>query len=198
MIKFILPLFICCSLQAQIVIRGATLRGVVVGTTNATGGGGGGCTPSYANTGGTGNRTAIVTTTQSGPAPATILNAAPASLVDGDTSSNGRNFWLGRALNGADFWVVFDFGSAVLITEAKYYQQDTTAQATWQWQGSSDNSSWTDIGANFALGGVATQTITSLSGNTTSYRYYRLLGISGTPSNGPWIYQFEFKICGLP
>lgn len=42
MIKFLLPLFICCSLHAQIVIRGATLRGATVGTTNTTGGGGGG------------------------------------------------------------------------------------------------------------------------------------------------------------
>lgn len=31
MIKFLLPLLVCCSLQAQIVIRGATLRGATVG-----------------------------------------------------------------------------------------------------------------------------------------------------------------------
>lgn len=41
MIKFLLPLFICCSLHAQIVLNGATLRGATIGTTNATGGGGG-------------------------------------------------------------------------------------------------------------------------------------------------------------
>lgn len=31
MIKFLLPLLVCCSLQAQIVIRGATLRGAIIG-----------------------------------------------------------------------------------------------------------------------------------------------------------------------
>jgi len=41
MIKFILPLFVCCSLHAQIVLDGATIRGATIGTTNATGGGAG-------------------------------------------------------------------------------------------------------------------------------------------------------------
>lgn len=44
MIKWILPLLFCCSVNAQIVINGATLSGAIVGTTNVTGGGGGGAT----------------------------------------------------------------------------------------------------------------------------------------------------------
>lgn len=47
MIKFILPLLVCCSLQAQIVLNGATLRGATVGTTNAMSGGGGGSTDNF-------------------------------------------------------------------------------------------------------------------------------------------------------
>lgn len=157
-----------------------------------------GCTPSYANTGGTGNRTAIIMVID-GPTP--LLNPqspnTDQSLVDGDTTSNGRNFFNGIPLDGVNTYIVFDFGAPALITESKYYQQLTTSQGTWKWQGSTDNSTYTDIGSTFTLGGVATQTITTMSANTTSYRYYRLLGVSGSANGGPWIYQFEFKICGL-
>lgn len=41
MIKWLIPLLFCCSVHAQVVIRGATLRGAIVGTTNVTSGGGG-------------------------------------------------------------------------------------------------------------------------------------------------------------
>ncbi len=41
MIKFILPLFVCFSLHAQIVINGATLNGASVGITNLPSSGGG-------------------------------------------------------------------------------------------------------------------------------------------------------------
>lgn len=154
-----------------------------------------GCSPSYANTGGTGDRRAIISMVLS-TANATSIT----SFIDGDNSSNGRNFWNGNALDGSSFYLVFDFGSgnAVRITEAKYYQQDGTDQGTWKWQGSNDASAWTDIGGNFSLATAATTTLTTLSGNTTAYRYYKLLGMSGATSNGPWIYQFEFKTCGLP
>jgi hypothetical protein len=158
-------------------------------------GGGGGGTPSYSNAGGTGNRTSIITVTRT----VNLLFGAGSTLVDGNDTGNSRNFWNNETLDGSTWWVTFDFGSGkqVLITEAKYYQQDSTSEGTWQWQGSNDGSTWTSIGGTFTLGGVATQTITTLSGNTTSYRYYRLLGISGVTNNGPWIYQFEFKIFGL-
>lgn len=53
---------------------------------------------------------------------------------------------------------------------------------------------WTDIGSTFTLGGATTQTITTLSGNTTGYRAYQLTGVSGTANSGPYIHEFEFKI----
>lgn len=153
-----------------------------------------GCTPSYANNGGTGNRTSIITETTNGVGMTSLT-----ALLDGDTTSNGRNFWnVTPALDGSQ-WVKFDFGSGSLavITESKYYQQTSTDQGTWKWQGSNDNSAWTDIGTTFSLATAATTISTTMSANTTGYRYYRMLGISGANSNGPWIYQMEFKICGI-
>jgi hypothetical protein len=161
------------------------------------GGGGGGCTPGYGNKGGTGDRRSIITISDSGNGSSAFIHSSPAtSWINGSTADSG-NFWSGSAISGA--WAQFDFGSgnAVLITEATYYQSSPQAQGAWKWQGSNDASSWTDIGGAFTLGTSATQVLTTLSGNTTAYRYYRILGVSGSTSNGPWVYEFEFKLCGI-
>lgn len=156
------------------------------------------CSTSYANPGGTGNRTSTITLIQNGAF--TIFNNTPANtIIDGDTASNGRQFFRnGLVLDGTTYWVTFDFGAGhtPTITESKWYQQDATAQGTWQWQGSNDNSTWTNLGSTFALTSSATTISTTMSANTGSYRYYRMLGISGTTSFAPWVYQMEFKICG--
>ncbi len=148
-------------------------------------------TPSYANTGGTGARTGSITVTstisfQGGTAP---------SLVDGSftqDTTNGLIFTSG-ASSGA---LKFDFGSGAskVITEAKWYQGDASTHATMQWSGSNDDSSYTTIGSTFVAGGSTTQTQTSLSGNTTGYRYYKLSIISGAMSNSPFVTEIEFKI----
>ena len=194
LVLFLSAFFILHSAFAQAVLTADGLATFI--PPPAAGGGGGGlpCTPSYANTGGTGDRRSIITITASGANVPTSGN-----WINGDNSSNGQFFFGDAALTGSQ-WLQFDFGSGntVLITEAKYYQQNTTAEGTWKWQGSNDASSWTDLGGTFALGGVATETITSLSGNTTKYRYYRMLGLSGSTSSNPWVYEMEFKICGLP
>ena len=163
-------------------------------TTPPTGGGGGGCTPSYSNTGGTGNRLSIITFSKSDPTWS--WGGTANKIIDGDTTSNGQFFFGGVSL-GSTIWMQWDFGAGnqVLITEAKFYQQTATAQGTWQWQGSNDGSSFSNIGSSFALGTSATQTITALSGNATKYRIYRMVGVSGSTSTGPWVYEMEFKIC---
>lgn len=191
-LSIILLAWAVLSGQAQSII---TPEGIAAFKKVAPSGGGGGCTPNYANTGGTGDRRSIISTTLS-----TIGIISGTALLDGDTVSNGRNFFTGSVLDGTSFYFIFDFGSgnSVQITESKYYQQNTTDQGVWKWQGSNDALSWSDIGGTFNLVTTATTVCTTLSGNTTSYRYYRMLGMSGFTSNGPWIYQMEFKICGLP
>lgn len=153
----------------------------------------GSLSPAYTNTGGTGDRTSVITVTV---ASAFNPHNAVSQLVDG-IDDGGTYYWdsVGYA---ADQGVQFDFGSGkdVLITEAKFYQQSATSHGTWKWQGSDDASDWTDIGSTFTLGSEATQTITELSGNSTEYRYYRILMTAGTTSNSPYQYEFEFKIDG--
>ena len=38
------------------------------------------------------------------------------------------------------------------------------------------------------------QTQTELNGNTTSYTYYQLVGVSGNSSGSPWVREVEFKV----
>lgn len=148
---------------------------------------------SYANPLGSGDRRTLIRVTSAG---GLINDAGDAGFkgqsVNGNTT---ENLWFFNNVSlTSSVWIKFDFGGPILIDEAKFYQELTTAQGTWKWQGSLDDSSWTDIGSSFALGGIATQTLTELNGNVTRYRWYRLLGVSGSTSNSPWIREFEFKV----
>jgi hypothetical protein len=140
---------------------------------------------SYANAGGTGNRTSIITVTYN---PVGIGGAGGTALINGNTADSSSWF------NSLTF-LQFEFsGFKKIIDEAKFYQSNTTSHGVWKWQGSNDGSAWTDIGGTFTLGGVATQTFTTLAGNTTEYKFYRILKVSGATSTSPYTYEFEFKI----
>jgi len=140
---------------------------------------------SYSNYGGTGNRTAFITVTTT----AAISGGVIADLING-TQANSLWFTNGQTTKE----VKLDFGVPRLITEAMWYQDSVATHGTWQWQGSPDNSAWTSIGSTFTLGSPATQTITTLSGNATFYRYYRMLQTGGTISSGPFLREIEFSI----
>ena len=147
-------------------------------------------TPSYVNSGAIGNRTSLITVTSN------LADPDTSTLVDGANPQPTTPWFVIGAVAVADMYIKFDFGSGIkkLITEAKWYQSNTATQGVWQWQGSDNDVDWTSIGATFTLGGATTQTQTTLSGNTTNYRYYRMLGISGTGSASPVCNEIEFQI----
>jgi hypothetical protein len=102
----------------------------------------------------------------------------------------------GQAVAGVP--IVFDFGAARVIDEATWTQDLPGTQGVWKWQASNDGASWTDIGGSFTLAATPTQVLTSLNGNTTAYRYYRLLGISGATNSSPYHTNIDFKISPPP
>src|SRR5580765_6135506 len=136
---------------------------------------------SYSNSGGTGARyhrilaRTNLTMGSLGDNTASFLN-------DGSTAENAT--WFPSASNSGRY-LLFDFGSPKVVTEAKWYQDNGTTHGTWKWQGSNDDSSYTDIGSSFTLGGIA-QLQTELNGNSIAYRYYKLVGVSGSTSSNPW------------
>ena len=145
---------------------------------------------SYSNSGGTGQRYHLILV-QSNVNWGSGGTKHPAYLVNTPTNV----IWFndsGHAVSG--YYITFDFGSARIVDEAKWYQDNSTAQGVWKWQGSNDDSSYTDIGSSFTLAGATTQTQTQLNGNTTPYRYYRLLGVSGNVSDSPFTKGIEFQI----
>ncbi len=148
---------------------------------------------SYSNSGGTGQRYHLILGRSNvnwgaggGKHVAYLLNTPTNVIYFNDN---------GHAVSG--YYIVFDFGSARIVDEAKWYQDNATSHGVWQWQGSNDDSSYTNIGSTFTLGGSTTQTQTTLNGNTTPYRYYQLLGVSGNVSDSPYTKAIEFQIDAL-
>jgi hypothetical protein len=141
---------------------------------------------SYANPQGTGNRTAALVVTENIPSGGGDVE----QMVNGAIVNN-EFFFTGSALNGTQE-IRIDFGTARLIDEFKWYQQNSSTHGTWQWEGSNDGSSWTTLGATFTLGGGTVTTYARA--NTNGYRYYRLLGVSGSTSGSPYLQEIEFKI----
>lgn len=144
---------------------------------------------SYANAGGSGDRRGpiVITTT------ATAGAGGVTNLIDGAQAN--AYWWNPGGQTGRE--IRFDFNAVRLVTEAKWYQDNATTHGTWQWQGSPDGSAWTNIGATFTLGGTA-QVITTLSGNVTAYRYYRMLQTAGGTSTSPYLREIEFLIDDPP
>lgn len=147
-------------------------------------------TPSYDNTGGTGDRTGIITVTAT---TGLFATGNPEIMVNGNTTETIGYF---ADVAGAGKFVKFAFAAAKLITEVKWYSSGGVTYAVCQWAGSNDDSNWTDIGSTFTLGpsGSSPQTQTELSGNTTGYKYYRLMAISGNFNSGGWQQETQFKI----
>ncbi|MFA5766707.1 MAG: hypothetical protein WC919_02140 [Candidatus Paceibacterota bacterium] len=144
--------------------------------------------PSYSNTGGTGDRHSWITSTSNLSWSTDFWH-----LVDGDFTIH---LWGGALGGNAGKYMRWNFGVGAQkrIVEAKWYQTSTHSHGDWQWQGSNDGSTWTDIGSSFTLGGATTQTITALSTNTSFYRYYQMIGVSGSFNTNPYILEIEFKI----
>ena len=142
----------------------------------------------------TGDRTSSITVTLSFAHAGTAAN-----MVDGDfTAGAGGGIAVSGtpAASGGSWKFDFGSGNATLISEAKFYQGATQSHGVWKWQGSNDDISYTDIGSSFTLtsSGTSATSHTSLNGNSTEYRYYKLLGVSGTMANTQWVTEFEFYV----
>lgn len=90
-------------------------------------------------------------------------------------------------------WIQFEFGSAVIVIGFKSYQQPSSWGGEWQLQGSNDDFAssttlWTGV-PNAADYHHAEHAVS----NTESYRYYRLIGSSGTAST-PYLHEIEFIV----
>src|SRR5262249_25511747 len=105
-----------------------------------------------------------------------------------------HNSWFNGTTLTSSVFLNFDFYVPVVIDEAQWFQSSATAQGTWQWQGSTDCSSYSNIGSPQAYTATANFVFTSLHGNVTAYRCYRMQGSSGSTSSSPFQSEIEFKV----
>lgn len=150
--------------------------------------------PDYANEGGQGNRSSIINVTANFvPDVGAIENLVDGSLTDNSSSS----WWWGHSDVTGDA-IVFQFAEPRTIEEATWLQGNSTSHGIFKWQGSPDGTAWSDLSSNFTLGGSTSQVqVFDLWDGTTAYTYFRIIGVSGSHSNGPWVREAEFKI-GTP
>lgn len=141
---------------------------------------------SYANEGGTGNRTSIITVTASS---GVFWTGSVSTLVDGANAQTLLS--AGNDITGK--YIQFDFGSgnSKIIDELYWNDSGWSHTAVFSWQGSDNGSDWTTLGSGYRLTYTG---IAILPQNGTGYRYYRLYGESGIIHGNPYIYEVEFKI----
>lgn len=138
----------------------------------------------YSNPGGQGNRTGSITVSSNMSLVGTL-----SGVVDGSTGNAVYESSDGLSTVGS--YYRFDFGTARVVDEVTVHTQSGVTRGSWKWQGSNNASSWTDIGTSAEWSSAASQ-VWAL-GNTTAYRYYQIIGVSGT---NRWYYtnEFNFKI----
>lgn len=137
-----------------------------------------------------GDRTSLITVTTTASVSA---GSAINNLVDGAYSGSvGDSFVFGAAQSTRE--IKFDLGSGVqkTITDFVWLQSGTNGHGTWVMEGSNDDSSYTQLGSSFTLGGACISKY-NLS-NATAYRYYKLRQTAGSTSTAPFIQEIEFKI----
>lgn len=150
---------------------------------------------SYANAGGSGNRSGSIAVTSAG-----TWSVAPSTgLVDGSTSVAGQAVH-GASVAASGQSMVFDLGASNVVQEVRYYAGTGTAGTNWgqyKWQIAANiGGPYTDISAAFAWmsGSSSWIVMGDCSANSTAGRYLKIQGISGTSTNNSGICEFEFKL----
>lgn len=155
-------------------------------------------TTSYANAGGTGDRTATITVTKSG---LTWDAGADNNLVDGGVGTNATDSVDEPSTSATGDLIIFDFGSGAskFIDEIKLITSAAaTHNATWQFQGSRDGVTYEDLRTTTFTWGTGTTTVTLDQPNGTSnkpgWRYIRLVGGASSVWANNWFEEVQFKL----
>lgn len=159
----------------------------------ATGGVAAAAVHAYENAGGKGERTSIITLTSTFTGMPT---SEAQNLINGIEHWNNvtysADFSGSEAVSGKE--LRFQFTESKNISEFVMNTNNASTHGTWKFQGSTDGTVWVDQGSSFTLGGLVGANTYDVSGDSTLYTYFRLLGVSGNAASAPWIYSIDFKI----
>jgi len=121
------------------------------------------------------------------------------NMIDGGTTMNNSDSvqFSTEAASGLKIWIDLGSGNSKIWTGAKWtHEANSLTHGTWKYQGSNNNTDWTDLSSNFILNNNTTTTETTWS-NTTAYRYIRMLGVSGNIAGSPWMQEWELRVGSL-
>jgi len=129
-----------------------------------------------------------------------IISTANGGSYSGGTAdklANG-NFTDGPGITSYadDMNFKFQFPEAVNITEAIIHFQSSGGNlGTWKWQGSNNDSDWTDVSSNEDLTSCGTVNVITLDsiGASATYTYYRFIKVSGGVNSTQWE-EFSFRV----
>ena len=114
-----------------------------------------------------------------------------ATVFDGSGSDEDWYFPNSNANNSSNT-ITLDMGSSYnkVVNSFRLYLGNGTACGTWKFQGSNNNSDFTDLLSSFTWQGTSGSGQSYYSDfdftNTTQYRYFRFVGVSGNVSNSPY------------
>ena len=147
-----------------------------------------------------GDRSSTITVTTN------ISNSSgtPSNLVDGAEAIGSSDAWDWSTTSiDSSSYLRFQFTTGFVCTGVKWVHGNSgsTGLGTWQFQGSNNGSSWTNIGSTWVSAGPTSRVeeeITTMSANTTSYTYYQWASTTTVGSNGnPWHEEMYFKEAGV-
>jgi hypothetical protein len=142
---------------------------------------------SYSNTGGTGDRTASITLSQTSG----LFNSATLSVFVDGLSANNNYVPNGTGFQGKSVTFDFGVGASKVIDEIRLVMAGAEEQGTWQVSASNNGTDFTNLGSAKTWPRIATRVISFF--NLTGYRYYRMTGVSGTIVQN-FMYEYQFRI----
>lgn len=144
---------------------------------------------SYSNTGGQGDRTAIITVTSNVTPAAGTLN----NLVDGAVANNSTDSIDFSGGGVPDSYIRFDFSTPVYIDEITINCSGAPANGTWTVRVSNDLATFLQV-ASFNWD-AATETDALAGMQPEGYRYLDLFHAGATTMDpAPWYREVTFKI----
>lgn len=149
---------------------------------------------SYANSGGTGDRSALIAVT----ADFAPFLGGVGNLVDGGFGADAIDAF-GANPAGPGNEIIFDLTAmgGQAISEFRFFRNDADDDwGDWQFGGSQDGDYWDDLGEVVKLGGTSRRYHEVC--NQSVYNYYRLLHVDGVLSGNPWLIEIEFRLSGSP
>ena len=152
--------------------------------------------PAYANAGGTGNRTTLITFTTNFVSDSGSWNESLlAGYVDGVLTDIPDTYWHDVAVAGK--YLRAQFLTKVLITEVTLRTDPgydgAFGTSTWKVRGSNNGSTWDDLCAAISMPVIAGVSVFALT-NTTGYSYYEIAGAAGSLNGYMVPQEVEYKI----